>query len=166
MAETRYLYFAYGSNLWWPRMRQRCPGARAWGAATLDGYRLVERLYADIVKRTGSHVQGVLYSVTAADIASLDRFEGLAKGVYRRINVKVKYGRRTYDACTYLMTKETRAARRGKPYPAWYRNICSMGAQWHGIEDGFKVKNTSGWSLVFPASAPIDKENEDDGKEQ
>lgn len=42
----------------------------------------------------------------------------------------------------------------GKPYPAWYRNICSMGAQWHGIEDEFKVRNTSGWSLVFPASAP------------
>ena len=70
MAETRYLYFAYGSNLWWPRMRQRCQTARAWGGATLDGYRLVERLYADIERRTGSHVQGVLYSVTAADIAS------------------------------------------------------------------------------------------------
>ena len=36
-----------------------------------------------------------------------------------------------------------------------------MGAQWHGIEDGFKVKNTSGWSLVFPASDPT-KENEDE----
>ena len=161
MAETRYLYFAYGSNLWWPRMRQRCQDARAWGGATLDGYRLVERLYADIERRTGSHVQGVLYSVTAADIASLDRFEGLAKGVYRRINVKVKYGRRTYDACTYLMTKETRVARRGMRYPAWYRNICSMGAQWHGIEDEFKVRNTDGWSLVFPASAPT-KENDDE----
>ena len=142
-------------------MRQRCPGARAWGAGTLEGYRLVERLYADIVKRAGCHVQGVLYSVTAADIAALDRFEGLATGVYRRINVKVRYGKRTYDACTYLMTKETRAARRGMRYPAWYRNICSMGAQWHGIEDNFKVKNTSGWSLVFPASAPT-KENEDE----
>ena len=147
-------------------MRQRCPGARAWGAATLDGYRLVERLYADIVKRTDAHVQGVLYTVTAADVAALDRFEGLANGLYRRINVKVMYGRRTYDAFTYLMTKETRAVRRGKPYPAWYRNICSMGAQWHGIEDGFKVKNTSGWSLVFPASAPIDKENDDDEEMQ
>ena len=69
---------------------------------------------------------------------------GQATGVYRRINVKVRCGKRTYDACTYLMTKETRAARRGRPYPAWYRSICSMGAQWHGIEDEFKVRNTSG----------------------
>jgi hypothetical protein len=36
-----------------------------------------------------------------------------------------------------------------------------MGAQWHGIEDEFKVRNTDGWSLVFPASAPI-KENDDE----
>ena len=161
MTDKRYLYFAYGSNLWLPRMRERCPDAWTRGGATLNGYRLVERLYADIEKHAGAHVQGVLYSVTAADIASLDRFEGLAKGVYRRINVKVKYGRRTYDACTYLMTKETRAARRGMRYPAWYRNICSMGAQWHGIEDEFKVRNTDGWSLVFPASAPT-KENDDE----
>ena len=69
---------------------------------------------------------------------------GQATGVYRRINVKVRCGKRTYDACTYPMTKETRAARRGRPYPAWYRSICSMGAQWHGIEDEFKVRNTSG----------------------
>lgn len=89
--------------------------------------------------------------------------EADTSGVYRRINVKVRYGKRAYDACTYLMTKETRAARRGKPYPAWYRNICSMGAQWHGIEDEFEVRNTSGWSLVFPASAPT-KENDDEGQ--
>lgn len=164
MTETRYLYFAYGSNLWWPRMRQRCPGARAWGAATLDGYRLVERLYADIGRQADSQVHGVLYTVTAADLASLDRFEGLADGVYRRINVKVRYGRRFVYACTYLMTKDTRAARRGKPYPPWYRNICSMGTRWHGIEDEFGGGGKDGWPLALPASAPIDKEKGDDGK--
>ena len=89
--------------------------------------------------------------------------EADTSGVYRRINVKVRCGKRAYDACTSLMTKETRAARRGRPYPAWYRNICSMGAQWHGIEDEFKVRNTSGWSLVFPASAQT-KENDDEGQ--
>ena len=25
MTDKRYLYFAYGSNLWLPRMRERCP---------------------------------------------------------------------------------------------------------------------------------------------
>ena len=152
MTDKRYLYFAYGSNLWLPRMRERCPDARAWGVATLEDYRLAERLYADIEKRTGAHVQGVIYSVTAGDIESLDRFEGLAQGVYRRVNVKVKYGRRSYTACTYLMTKAARTARRGMRYPAWYRNICSMGARRHGIEDGFRINSANGWSLAFPAT--------------
>ena len=155
MTDKRYLYFAYGSNLWLPRMRERCPDAWTRGGATLNGYRLVERLYADIEKHAGAHVQGVLYSVTERDIAMLDQCEGLSRGVYRRINVRVRVGLRSYAACTYLMTKSARAARSGMRYPAWYRSICSMGARRHGIEDGFKETKTNSWSLAFPATRKI-----------
>lgn len=36
------------------------------------------------------------------------------QATHSHINVKVRCGKRTYDACTYLMTKETRAARKGE----------------------------------------------------
>ena len=41
-------YFAYGSNMNPDRIRERIPQARLVGKATIKGWRLVERLYADI----------------------------------------------------------------------------------------------------------------------
>lgn len=157
MAETRYLYFAYGSNLYWPRMRERCPGARLWGPAILKGYRLVESLYADIRRSPKGQVWGVLYTVTPEDLANLDRHEGLHNGVYARVNVPVDYGQRRFTACTYVMTEKTHQERRKRPYPVWYRNICSIGAQWHGIPDGFKLPAATPrppeWSFSFPSAS-------------
>lgn len=82
-AESRYLvnpdtflYFAYGSNLNPERIRQRIPDARPVGRATLKGWRLVERLYADIEKSRGSRVEGVLYLVTTTELHRLDAYEG------------------------------------------------------------------------------------------
>ena len=49
----RFNYFAYGSNMDTARMLARCPGARLVGAATLPGFRLVERLYADVEPSAG-----------------------------------------------------------------------------------------------------------------
>ena len=41
--------------------RRRISEARAVGRATLRGWKLVERLYADIERSRGSRVEGVLY---------------------------------------------------------------------------------------------------------
>ena len=41
-------YFAYGSNMNPVRIRERIPQARLVGKAIIKGWRLVERLYADI----------------------------------------------------------------------------------------------------------------------
>ena len=166
MQNVRYLYFAYGSNLYWPRMRERCPGAKPWGPAVLGGYRLVERLYADIARSAKGQVHGVLYSITPEDLARLDRHEGLPRGVYTRINVSVTYGQRRFTACTYVMTEKTVQERRHRPYPTWYRNICSIGAQWYGIPDAFKLPAVTPrppeWSFSFPATSQtsVPKENE------
>ena len=52
-----YLYFAYGSNMNPERIRQRIPDARPVGRATLKGWRLVERLYADIERHPLGRVE-------------------------------------------------------------------------------------------------------------
>ena len=129
----RFNYLAYGSNMDTARMKARCPGARLVGVARLCGYRLVERLYADIEPAEGRSVRGVLWSVTEADVASLDRHEGVAAGVYRRGVYTVEFAGRTLGAYCYEMTDRTRLVRDGAAYPPWYEAVCRRGAATHGV---------------------------------
>ena len=129
----RFNYFAYGSNMDTARMLARCPGARPVGAATLPGFRLVERLYADVEPSAGCEAKGLLWSVTEADLASLDRHEGVAGGVYERLVVPVTLDGQTVGAYCYLMTEATRRVRDGIAYPRWYDAICRRGALAHCV---------------------------------
>lgn len=74
MAQTR-IYFAYGSNLHRGQMQERCPGSVALRPFVLEGWRLVFRVWADVVPSPGDHVVGALYLVTEADVQALDRYE-------------------------------------------------------------------------------------------
>lgn len=80
----RPAYFAYGSNLLHRQMEERCPGASFVGAGVVEGYRFLinSRGSANIVPDTASTVYGGIYLMTDADIASLDRHEGVALGSY------------------------------------------------------------------------------------
>lgn len=105
------LYFAYGSNLDRGQMFRRCPGALEIGHAWLPGYRLAFAGHssswggavATAVSAHRSRVPGFLYSVTAADLAALDTFEG-HPAVYTRRSVVVEQatGTRTRCWCYFL----------------------------------------------------------------
>lgn len=135
--EKRFYYFAYGSNMHEPRMLARCPQARLVGKAVLKGFRLVERLYADVEPKAGGAVEGVLWTVSESDLLRLDSFEGVRTGVYRRRIRRVALGRRLCQALCYEMTPQTRRVREGRPYPDEYRSLCSEGAVGHGVADSF-----------------------------
>lgn len=83
--------FAYGSNLDIHQVETRCPGAVLLGKATLNGYELAFDTagYLTITKREGSHVQGALWALDSSHVASLDRYEGVASGCYRKETVTV-----------------------------------------------------------------------------
>ena len=85
---TSHLYFAYGSNLDPEQMAWRCPGATPAGAAVLDrwAFRIGARSYATVSPSSepDAHVWGGLWWLTDADLASLDRYEGVRDGLYRR----------------------------------------------------------------------------------
>jgi gamma-glutamylcyclotransferase (GGCT)/AIG2-like uncharacterized protein YtfP len=95
------LYFAYGSNLDWTQMKQRCPSARFYSIAVLCGHRLAFTRYstkrgcgvADAVPEKGSEVWGVVYEISEGDISSLDKSEdyrpGRAENAYVREEVRV-----------------------------------------------------------------------------
>ena len=107
-----FLYFAYGSNMNPEQIRRRIPEARAVGRATLKGWRLVERLYADIERSRGSRVEGVLYLVTKTELHRLDLYEGYPS-VYNCVKVIVhaelmgsRAIRYRVPAFTYAMGRE------------------------------------------------------------
>jgi gamma-glutamylcyclotransferase len=76
-------YFAYGSNLSWPQMRQRCPSSRFVCAARLDNYqfgitrhsRLRDCGTANVVPVKGQQVWGAVYDVSDGDLIVMDGFE-------------------------------------------------------------------------------------------
>ena len=127
------LYFAYGSNMNGARMRARVPTARHVGTATLYGWRLAERLYADIELRRGARVRGVVYAMDARDLLVLDRYEGFPN-TYTGGDVRVKMDDgRWVQAWAYFMTTTARRRRAGKKYPLEYAAICAAGAVENGL---------------------------------
>ncbi len=135
------LYFAFGSNMFAPRMQSRCPRAIALGVATLPNYTLVERQYADIQFFEGKNVHGVLYMITEQHLKSLDVHEGYPM-TYKRYWVEVIFKGEKYSALVYEMTEATKAKRNGIPYTEEYRKICSDGADFHKVPNKFKRTKT------------------------
>jgi hypothetical protein len=78
-------YFAYGSNMQWSRIRERCPSAKFVCKALLADYRLTfSRRYsrnnrcwtASIEQAADQQVWGVVYEIDEHDIGSLNHAEG------------------------------------------------------------------------------------------
>lgn len=94
---ARLTCFAYGSNLYRPRLLRRVPDARALGAARLAGHELrfhkvgmdgSGKCDAFAVADPASVTFGALYQLSAAGRARLDAAEGLGRG-YREARVRV-----------------------------------------------------------------------------
>jgi len=109
-------YFAYGSNLDWDQMRERCPSSAFVHVACLRDHALAFTRYsprrgcgvADVVRRTGHEVWGVVYELSDDDGCRLDAFEGYVPGRrrngYRRIDTRVAidgFDTRTIEVVTY-----------------------------------------------------------------
>jgi gamma-glutamylcyclotransferase (GGCT)/AIG2-like uncharacterized protein YtfP len=123
------LYFAYGSNMSRDAMRTRCPGARALGTATLAGWRFFINGdgYASIARAAGHAVEGVLWSVTARDVAALDAYENVAGGLYRRTRLAVRQGERSaQSALVYL----GRTQRKGLPRHGYMDGVIAAARDW------------------------------------
>jgi len=101
--DTQWRYFAYGSNMSGEQMRSRCPGARNPVIAVLDDHDwlLNRRGVATVEPAPGRQVHGVLWDVSADDLAALDRWEGVPR-YYRRSTMAVRTSTGTVDAEVYI----------------------------------------------------------------
>jgi len=88
------LYFAYGSNMDWAQMQQRCPDAGFRAIGLLEGHRLCfprrsklrECGVASIQPVAGERVWGVVYEVSTTGLAALDGHEGYEEGREKHLN--------------------------------------------------------------------------------
>jgi hypothetical protein len=91
------LYAAYGSNMDPAQMAARCPHSPQRGSGWLEGWRLAfggedigwEGAMATVVEEPGRRVFVVLYELSAADEASLDRWDGASLDYFRKLKVRV-----------------------------------------------------------------------------
>ncbi len=123
------LYFAYGSNMDPGQMKQRCPKSIQVGPALLPDYRLAFAGYssargggvATVLFNRKHTTPGIVWMMTAIDMAALDRFEGVPHQ-YRRTLVEVRLGEQNALAMTYkLKNNDANAPRR--PYLERIQNI-------------------------------------------
>ena len=121
------LYFAYGMNTNVEQMSVRCPTAMPMGKAILPDYRLEFKSYATIVPSSGDTVEGVLWSITDADEASLDLLEGYPE-FYSKKHVTVRQGM-DYIAMTYIMMPREH----GRAPSEGYYSMVSEGYQRFGL---------------------------------
>ena len=136
-------YFAYGSNLD-PRtfLGRRNMRPLATRVAHLADFELrfdlpvgrAERGVANVSPRRGAGVWGVAYQLTARDLMRLDRSEGVHRGFYQRIAVRV-----TCDdgPARAAWTYQSLRGRPGRKPSRRYLGLLLRGARHHGLPAGY-----------------------------
>lgn len=109
MDKNNKLYIAYGSNLNLAQMADRCPTARVIGSSEMQGWQLLFRgsrtgAVATVEPKKGCSVPVLVWEITPADEAALDRYEGWPF-LYRKETVRVKVNGTTVKAMVYIMNE-------------------------------------------------------------
>jgi gamma-glutamylcyclotransferase len=136
---TTFFYFAYGSNMFTPRLTGRTPSAVVLGSASICGYKLTfDKFSIDgsgkcDMEATGNVddvTWGVLFCIDATEITALDKAEGLGHG-YRKETIRVRNADREVSAFAYVATRKESDL---EPYH-WYKNLVLAGCREHGLPD-------------------------------
>jgi len=137
------LYFAYGSNMHRAAMQARCPGARAIGAARLEGHEFFIGIdgWGSVRRAPGQTVHGVLWRLTPRDMAALHAYELLHKEIYLVRHLPVRVGSRTALSMVYLL----RRPGTGRPKPG-YAELCAAAARSWGLPERH-VRVIARWSI-------------------
>lgn len=125
------VYFAYGSNMDLVQMGNRCKAAATIGTALLPSHRFIINSNggATVIPDPACRVQGLLWRLTKADVRSLDRYEGVRRGVYRKDIVEVvRSDGKKVKALIYIATDSTP----GTPRQGYMERIIS-GAEQCGL---------------------------------
>lgn len=133
---SKFLYFAYGSNMLSCRLQERTPSAKPVSSAHLRGHRLTfhkvskdgsGKCHIENTSNAEDSVIGVLFEIEIREKEVLDKAEGLGHG-YREQSVDVvKADGTEVQAKTYVGTDLRPNL---KPY-CWYKSFVVYGAREH-----------------------------------
>jgi gamma-glutamylcyclotransferase len=132
-------YFAYGSNMYTPRMAARVPSCRALGLAQAAGFSLrFHKLGRDGSGKCDAYrtlaprdcVLGVLFQIALEHKRRLDRIEGIGAGYWGTV-ISVMGPEGLSAAYTYTADARFMDATL-KPFP-WYKALVLAGAREHGL---------------------------------
>ncbi|WP_369407865.1 gamma-glutamylcyclotransferase family protein [Roseomonas rosulenta] len=123
MSAARRRYLAYGSNLCAVQMAQRCPQAVPGEVVSLSGWRFVinRRGVATLLRDEVATAYGLIWHLTEACERALDRYEGVAKDIYRKEMIEAGGG----PALVYLAGEQ----RPGQPRPGYLEGILAAAAR-------------------------------------
>ena len=136
------LHFAYGSNMSRAAMEARCPKARALGAATFVGWRFIIGVdgYASVAPSRSSLVHGVMWNLTARDLAALNAYENVAGNLYFRRSLRVGWRGRQVSALVYIARRQGE----GTPRPGYLQVVVEAARDWQFPEP--YVRSLQSWS--------------------
>ena len=122
------LYFAYGSNMDTAAMARRCPSSKPLGLARLMRHRffIMASGYASVARDPGRAVHGVLWDLALRDVAALDAYEEVARGLFRKAIQPVLTAGGAKRALVYLGAE----ARPGPPLPGYMEGVLAAAKDW------------------------------------
>lgn len=102
------MYIAYGSNLHRGQMANRCPGAKIIAKSWIHDYRLVfqgspQNAHANVIPAEGYDVPVIIWEIDQYDEMSLDRYEGVRGGYYRKETMSIEVNGKMEEALIYIM---------------------------------------------------------------
>lgn len=120
------LYFAYGSNMDLAAMKSRCPASTLVGPARLARHRVIinQDGYATVVRDPKETVHGLLFDIALSDVPALDRYEGIARGLYSKALQPVLTAEGPRKALIYI----GRNAMPGVPKPGYLEGVVAAAA--------------------------------------
>src|SRR5256886_5839830 len=122
------LHFAYGSNMSRGLMATRCRGAEAIGTATLPGWRFVinPEGFGSIARQPGGCVHGVLWRLSARDLAAVNAYESIDSGLYLRRRLAARCGETQAMALVYIARRQGE----GVPRPGYIPLVVDAAREW------------------------------------
>ena len=131
------LYFAYGSNMDAGAMARLCPRSKALGLARLERHRLavMREGWLTAVRAPTSAVHGVLWDLALSDIPALDRYEGVAQGLYVKLTQPVIAERGPKRAIVYFGANSGPGAAR----PAYLAEVLAAARSWPRPAEGVEA---------------------------
>jgi len=138
----RLLYFAYGSNLYSPRLRFRVPTCRVVMTASLPDHRLVFHKRSidgsakcDAIADPGQETLGVIYEIDITELRNLRDAEGVRNG-YEECTVSVRNSQGAGISCLSYLAASSHIDATLLPY-TWYRDFVLWGCREHGFLDAY-----------------------------